>query len=85
VSLQQLHAEPDKFGRRRLEEPYPYLILDARYEEVRETVQFAAKQLAAIGNWKGRRNVLAAGTSQPGKKCFVRPTPSRSDPGRIVC
>jgi transposase-like protein len=32
--MQQLDAELDKFARRRLEEPYPYLILDARYENV---------------------------------------------------
>ena len=33
---QNLDEELDKFAGRRLEEPYPYLILDARYEKVRE-------------------------------------------------
>lgn len=33
---QGLDEELDKFAKRRLEEDYPYLILDARYEKVRE-------------------------------------------------
>src|SRR4028118_464215 len=33
---QQLDAELEKFAQRRLEEPYPYVILDARYEKGRE-------------------------------------------------
>jgi transposase-like protein len=59
--VQTLDEELDKFAQRRLEEPYPYLILDARYEKVREdgTVRSQAV-LVAIGiNWEGRRNVLA--------------------------
>lgn len=59
--VQQLDQELDKFARRRLDEPYPYLILDARYEKVREegTVRSQAV-LVAIGiNWEGRRNILA--------------------------
>src|SRR5947209_14571828 len=50
-----------KFARRRLEEPYPYLILDARYEKVREdgTVRSQAVLIAIGINWEGRRNVLA--------------------------
>jgi transposase-like protein len=32
----KLDEEVERFARRRLEEPYPYLILDARYEKVRE-------------------------------------------------
>jgi putative transposase len=59
--VQQLDAELDKFARRRLEEPYPYLILDARYEKVREegAVRSQAVLLAIGINWEGRRNVLA--------------------------
>ena len=59
--VQTLDEELEKFAQRRLEEPYPYLILDARYEKVREdgTVRSQAV-LVAIGiNWEGRRNVLA--------------------------
>jgi putative transposase len=50
-----------KFARRRLSEPYPYVIVDARYEKVREdgVIQSQAV-LVAIGiNWEGRRQVLA--------------------------
>jgi putative transposase len=59
--VQQLDAELDKFARRRLEEPYPYLILDARYEKVREDGSVRSQAvLVAIGiNWEGRRNILA--------------------------
>ncbi|WP_428390406.1 IS256 family transposase [Lichenicoccus sp.] len=47
------------FGRR-LEEPYPYLIVDARYERVREGgVIVSQAVLIAIGvDWEGRRQVL---------------------------
>src|SRR3954449_6274583 len=34
--VQKLDQELERFARRRLEEPYPYLVLDARYEKVRE-------------------------------------------------
>jgi putative transposase len=56
-----LDAELEKFSRRRLEEDYPYLILDARYEKVREDGAVRSHAvLIAIGiDWEGRRNVLA--------------------------
>jgi putative transposase len=58
---QSLDAELDKFAKRRLEEAYPYLILDARYEKVREDGVIRSQAvLIAIGvDWEGRRNVLA--------------------------
>ena len=45
---------------RRLEEDYPYLILDARYEKVRlEGVIRSRAVLVAIGvDWEGRRQIL---------------------------
>jgi putative transposase len=48
------------FFERRLEEPYPYLILDARYERAREDGVIASQAvLVAIGvDWEGRRQVL---------------------------
>ena len=48
------------FFRRRLEEAYPYLILDARYERVREDGVIASQAvLVAIGvDWEGRRQML---------------------------
>lgn len=59
--VQKLDEELEKFAQRRLEEPYPYLILDARYEKVREegAVRSQAVLLAIGINWEGRRNVLA--------------------------
>jgi putative transposase len=59
--VQTLDEELEKFSRRRLEEPYPYLVLDARYEKVREDGAVRSQAvLVAIGiNWEGRRNVLA--------------------------
>lgn len=50
-----------RFACRALEEPYPYLILDARYEKVRiDGVIRSQAVLIAIGiNWEGRRQVLA--------------------------
>src|SRR5919202_1460318 len=48
------------FAERRLEEPYPYLVLDARYERVREAGIIRSQAvLLAIGiDWEGRRQVL---------------------------
>jgi putative transposase len=50
-----------RFAGRPLEEEYPYLILDARYEKVREdSVIQSQAVLVAIGiNWEGQRQVLA--------------------------
>jgi putative transposase len=58
--VQQLDKELEKFAQRRLEEPYPYVILDARYEKVREDGAVRSQAvLIAIGiNWEGRRCVL---------------------------
>jgi putative transposase len=58
---QQLDQELEKFAGRQLEEAYPYLILDARYEKVREDGVIRSQAvLIAIGvDWEGRRNVLA--------------------------
>ncbi len=51
----------EKFAKRRLEEPYPYLILDARYEKVREdgVIRSQAVQIAIGINEEGRRQILA--------------------------
>jgi putative transposase len=58
---QNLDEELKKFASRKLEDAYPYLILDARYEKVREDgVIRSLAVLIAIGvDWEGRRNVLA--------------------------
>ena len=57
----RLDQQLEEFAHRRLEvEPYPYLILDARYERVREggVVQSRAVLIAIGINWDGRRCVL---------------------------
>lgn len=56
-----LDDELAQFAGRTLEEEYPYLILDARYERVREdgVIRQRAVQVAIGINWEGRRCVLA--------------------------
>jgi transposase-like protein len=57
----KLDGELAVFSERTLEQPYPYLILDARYEKVRiDGVIRSQAVLVALGiNWEGRREVLA--------------------------
>jgi putative transposase len=56
----KLDEQLDQFAKRRLEQPYPYLIVDARYERVREEGRIVSRAvLIAIGiNWEGRREIL---------------------------
>jgi len=56
----KLDRELAVFSERPLEQPYPYLILDARYEKVRiDGVIRSQAVLVALGiNWEGRREVL---------------------------
>jgi putative transposase len=59
---QNMDEELEKFAKRRLEEAaYPYLILDARYEKVRENGVIRSQAvMVSIGiDWEGRRCVLA--------------------------
>jgi putative transposase len=58
---QRLDAGLAAFARRRLEEPFAYLILDARYEKVREGgIVRSQAVLVAVGiDWDGRRQILA--------------------------
>jgi putative transposase len=60
---ESLDGELAKFAERRLEEEYPYLVLDARYEKLREDgVVRSQAVLVAIGiNREGRRCVLGVG------------------------
>lgn len=63
-TVSELNAKMDeglaKFANRKLEQAHPYLILDARYERVREEGRIVSRAvLVAIGiNWEGRREVL---------------------------
>ncbi len=56
----KLDEELERFARRPLEEEYPYLVLDARYEKIREhgVISSRAVQVAIGINWEGRRCVL---------------------------
>ena len=80
---QGLDEELEKFARRRLEEAYPYLILDARYEKVREegVIRSRAVWVAMGINWEGRRCVLgvevANRESQSSWKEFLLDLPQR--------
>jgi putative transposase len=57
----RLDEELRRFMHRSLEEEFPYLILDARYEKVREEGVIRSRAvLVALGvDWEGRRQVLA--------------------------
>jgi putative transposase len=57
----RLDEELHRFKHRSLEEEFPYLILDARYEKVREEGVIRSRAvLVALGvDWEGRRQVLA--------------------------
>jgi putative transposase len=57
----RLDEELQSFMHRPLEEEFPYLILDARYERVREEGIIRSRAvLVALGvDWEGRRQVLA--------------------------
>ena len=61
-----LDEELKKFATRHLDEEYPYLILDARYEKVREdgVIRTRAVMIAIGINWDGRRSVLAVELAQ---------------------
>lgn len=56
----RLDEELRQFAQRPLQEPYPYLILDARYEKVRDNgvVSSRAVLIAVWINWDGRRCIL---------------------------
>ena len=57
----KLDEQLEQFAGRVLEEPYPYLILDARYERVRDNgaIRSRAVQVAIGIDWEGRRQVVA--------------------------
>lgn len=57
---QKLDGELAEFAQRPLEEEYPYVVLDARYEKVRDqgVIRSQAVQVAIGVNWEGRRCML---------------------------
>lgn len=62
----KLDGELQRWAQRPLDEEYPYLIVDARYEKVREDGVIRSRAvLVALGiNWEGRRRVLAVELAQ---------------------
>jgi putative transposase len=64
-SISAINKRPDEglatFAKRPLSEPFPYLILDARYELVREAgiVANQAVLIAISIDWDGRHQILA--------------------------
>jgi len=57
---EQLDKELTKLAHRKLDEEYPYVALDARYEKIRQdgVISSQAVQVAIGINWEGRRCVL---------------------------
>ncbi len=57
----RLDASLTAFAQRRLDEPFAYLIIDAKYEKVRQAgVVRSCAVLVALGvDWEGRRQILA--------------------------
>lgn len=57
----RLDAQLAEFSRRSLREAFPYVVVDARYERVREGGVIVSRAiLVALGiDWEGRRQVLA--------------------------
>ena len=62
----KLDEQLEAFAKRRLDEPYPYLVLDARYERIREngTIQHRAVLIAIGINGEGRRCILGVELAQ---------------------
>ena len=57
---EELAGHLAQFAERRLEEPYPYLVLDARYERVREA-----------GVIRSRAVLIAVGINEEGRRCVL--------------
>ena len=78
----KLDEDLSQFASRRLEEDYPYLILDARYEKVRDCGCVRNRAvLVAIGiNWDGRRCVLGVELANRESATSWRTPMTRSPP-----
>lgn len=59
--VKRLDEQPHEFAERHLDEAFPYLVLDARYEKVREggAIRSRAVHIAIGIDWEGRRQILA--------------------------
>ena len=81
---QRLNKTLTAFAERRLDEPMPYLILDARYEKVREGGVIRSQAvLIAIGiNRDGRRQIL--GVEMANRDWVVYAKPPFNGPGQVM-
>jgi putative transposase len=76
--VKRLDGELQRFMGRQLAEPFPYLIVDARYEKVRvdHVIRDQAVMIAIGIGWDGRRQVLAIEVAQresaPSWSTFLR-------------
>jgi len=77
-----LDDELAQFASRPLEEAYPYLVLDARYEKVRENGAVRSRAVLIAIGWEGRRQVRPACARPWPKSC---PRPSGSAATYIFC
>ena len=71
--VSKLDASLKAFADRRLEEAYPYVLLDARYEKVREegSVRSRAVQIALGIDGEGSASGAGGGSGEPGKRGIV--------------
>ena len=82
----RLDDELERFAKRRLEEEYPYLVLDARYEKIRQdgVIQSQAVQVAIGINWEGRRCALAVELAKPGEREQLEGVPAGAEAARLA-
>ena len=82
----KLDAELGKFAERRLEGSFPYLILDARYEKVREdgVVRDRAVLIAVGVDASGRRQVLGVRAGGGREPCELASVPGVFEGSRPV-
>ncbi len=79
--VSKLDASLKAFAERRLEEAYPYVLLDARYEKVREegSVCSRAVQIAIGIARRGSASGAGGGSGEPGKRGAVDGIPVASE------
>ena len=79
--VSKLDASLKAFAERELEEAYPYVLLDARYERVREegSVRSRAVQIALGMDGEGQASGAGGGSGERGKRGVVDGIPVASE------
>jgi putative transposase len=82
--VKKLDGELKAFAERRLHEAFPYLILDARYERVREggVIGSQAVLIAVAVDWEGRRQVLGVALANRESRSSWGRVPARAQGAR---